>query len=172
MSNETILDLSTIPATLEPAGCSHEARLVEDRAFRMKQSLYASYSLGTLIPRVINELNSLASECQLADWDGHDASPLSSDSLDLARRFLLALPLGVFVPTLGAEPDGQVTAEWYRSPRYVLSVSFDPKGDLHYASLRGFEKDFGSLHFLGSVPKRILDIISEMGFLSREQKAA
>jgi len=162
----------SVPSVLSmPAGYSDEARWVEREALKGRRRLYTSYSLGTLTPGVMDELNSIAAQCQRPNWDAQGASPLTPESLDLARRFLMALPLGVFLPTLGAEPDGEVTAEWYRSPRYVLSISFGPKGDLHYASLLGLRKAYGSEPFFGMVPERILGIIGEMGFLSRAAAA-
>lgn len=109
------------------------------------------------------DLRRLTNECARPGWDGYGAKPVSPDSIDQAARLLRALPLGVTRPTVGAEPDGQVTLEWYASPRRVLSVSVAPDGNLHYAALLGAEQQYGTVPFFGDMPAAILDLIRRVG---------
>jgi hypothetical protein len=98
-------------------------------------------------------------ECREPNWDGYDAPPVSEESYHLAHQCLAALPLSTPVPSIGAEPDGQITVEWYRSPQRTLSVSISPDRYLHYAALLGLTMAYGTEPFVGEVPKIISDLI-------------
>ena len=111
---------------------------------------------------VLEELEAVTAGCREANWDGYGAAPVRSESVRSAREFLLALPLGTEAPTIGAEPDGEVTLEWYRSPRYVLSVSCGATGDLHYAATLGMRKAYGTEPFFGAAPRIILEIVQDL----------
>ncbi|MDQ6950427.1 MAG: hypothetical protein Q9M26_02035 [Mariprofundales bacterium] len=101
-------------------------------------------------------------ECEMSGWDGYNAVPVDPLSVSLAKQFLESLPLGCEAPTIGAEPDGQVTLEWYRAPTLMLSVSVSPTGELHYASLLGASKRYGSEPFSGVVPESVLDLVRKI----------
>ena len=87
----------------------------------------------------------MVKDCSLPGWDGYSAEPIAPETHDLAGEFLKALPLGIPVPHVSADPDGQITFEWYKNPRCTVSVSLSPDGDLHFASL------------VGSIETRILE---------------
>ncbi len=97
---------------------------------------------------VFEELSQVFEECREPNWDGYGAQEVREETYDLARQFLAVLPLSIPVPSIGAEPDGQITVEWYRSPQRTLSVSIGRDGDLHYAALLGAERICGD----GNVP--------------------
>ena len=88
---------------------------------------------------VLEELLKTFEECREPDWDGYGAQPVLDTTCQLAQKFLEMLPPGTLAPSIGAEPDGHLTAEWHRSSRWNLSVSITPNGDLHYAALLGPE---------------------------------
>lgn len=94
---------------------------------------------------VVDELRQLCQQFQLAGWDGHKALPVAVGSVEHAVQLVESLPATLAVPSVGAEPDGQVTLEWYRSPRHVLSVSVSAEGDLHYAALLGRNRHYGTI---------------------------
>jgi hypothetical protein len=108
---------------------------------------------------VLEELLKTFEECRQPNWDGYGAQSVREETYHLAHQFLTALPLSTPVPSIGAEPDGQITVEWYRSPQRTLSVSISPDGDLHYAALLGSAKTCGTEPFVGDVPKVISDLI-------------
>ena len=108
---------------------------------------------------VIDELSRVAEECRSANWDGYGAAAVAEDTFKQARSFLDALPVGTPAPSVGAEPDGQLTLEWYRSPRRLLSISVSSGGDLHYAALIGPAKAYGTEPFLGEAPQPIVHLI-------------
>jgi hypothetical protein len=91
--------------------------------------------------------------------DGYDAQPVGEETYYLAHQFLAALPRTKLAPSIGAEPDGHVTVEWYRSWQRTLSVSISPDRYLHYAALLGLTMAYGTEPFVGEVPKIISDLI-------------
>ena len=121
------------------------------------QKLQDSYTLGQ--KESLIELDRVYDECRTSGWDGYGALPISVDAFESARRLLLALPLGTPAPSIGAEPDGHITLEWYKSPRQTLSVSVSPDGQLHFAALMGASKQYGTEPFYGNMPQAILDLI-------------
>jgi hypothetical protein len=94
---------------------------------------------------VVDELRQRCQPFQAPGWDGYQALPVSSSSIDRAVQFVESLSHELEAPAVGAEPDGQVTLEWYRGPRQVLSVSVSPDGDLHYAALVGRNRHYGTI---------------------------
>jgi hypothetical protein len=108
---------------------------------------------------VFEELLKTFEECRQPNWDGYGAQSVREETYHLAHRFLTALPLSIPVPSIGAEPDGHITVEWYRSAQRTLSVSISPNGELHYAALLGSAKTCGTEPFVGDVPKVISDLI-------------
>lgn len=155
MAASTLLSFGT----LTTHGASETAQFVAEQAEKMRGRLHESYALGLAGKGVFDELYSVAERCLVRDWDGYGAAPVSADAYALASQFLRALPLGIAAPSVGAEPDGQLTFEWYRSPRRLLSVSISPDADLHYAALLGPNKAYGTEAFFGEVPRMILDLI-------------
>ena len=140
------------------AGLSDAARFIDNRINEprdrlLRESVSVGYASVVAVLLRINE------ECRTPGWDGDKAPPISTGALYAAERFILALPLGTPRPSVGAEPDGQVTFEWYRSPRATLSVSVDPQGLLHYSAMLGGACQCGTEPFLGQIPRAILDLI-------------
>ncbi len=159
MAASTLISIGAISTR----GSSETARFVAEQAHEGRRLLQASYSLGLDGKGVFDELCEVAEERRAPNWDGYGAEPVSEEAYRLAYRFLEALPLGTPAPTVGAEPDGHLTLEWYRSPRRTLSVSVSPEGELHYAALLpGPSKAYGTEPFVGDVPVRILELIRDV----------
>jgi hypothetical protein len=118
--------------------------------------------------KVFEELLKTFEECRQPNWDGYGAQSVREESYDLAHQFLAALPLRTLVPSIGAEPDGQITVEWYRSPQRTLSVSISPDGDFHYSALLGAERICGTETFRARMPKVLADLIKRLAQASRE----
>jgi hypothetical protein len=67
------------------------------------------------------------------------------------------------MPSVGAEPDGHLTLEWYQSPKRVLSVSVGPAGELNYAALLGeTSRRTGTEIFQNRVPADLLQLIHQV----------
>jgi hypothetical protein len=147
---------------LSALGASSEAHYVAEQAKEARRHLYASNALGLQKREIFEELYAVAEECRTPDWDGYGAEPVSEGAYRLAYHFLEALPPGTPGPSIGAEPDGHLTLEWYRSPHHILSVSVSPEGDLHYAALVGPNKAYGTEAFFEDVPNTIVDLIRRL----------
>jgi hypothetical protein len=111
---------------------------------------------------VFEELLKTFEECRKPNWDGYGAQPVREETYDLAHQFLTALSLSTPVPSIGAEPDGHITVEWYRSPQRTLSVSIGPNGELHYAALLGAERICGTETFRARMPTVLSDLIARI----------
>jgi hypothetical protein len=113
--------------------------------------------------QALQALAAQAESCAQPGWDGHGAEPVSDETCRHARRVLTALPVSVPMPTIGAEPDGHLTLEWYRSPSRVLSLSVGPAGELNYAALLGETSRRTGSEVLGSeLPHDLIDLINEI----------
>ena len=113
--------------------------------------------------RIFRALADQAESCAQRGWDGHGAEPVSLETCRFANRLVEMLPHGCPLPGVGAEPDGHVTLEWYRSPSQVLSVSVSPDGVLNYAALLGdTSRRTGSEIFHNRVPADLLHLIHEI----------
>jgi hypothetical protein len=111
---------------------------------------------------VLEELAVLAESCAQPGWDGYGGESVSRGTLCNARAFVEALPQGAPMPTVGAEPDGHLTLEWYRNPNWVLSVSISPENNLYYAAILGCAKTHGEEPFLGRIPGSLLQIMERL----------
>ena len=96
-------------------------------------------------------------------WDGYGAEPVTLDAYRVAYRLVEHLPADIPMPSVGAEPDGHLTLEWYQSPSRVLSVSVGPAGELNYAALLGeTSRRTGSEVFQNRVPGDLLQLIHQV----------
>ena len=136
------------------------ATSIDWAARQHRQVLRDSATLGN--QRAIDELWEVWTECQESGWDGYDALPVERQTLNSTYCLLDSLPYGFPRPSISADPDGQLTLEWRRSPRRVLSVSVDPDGYLHYAGLYGANKSYGTLVFFSTAPDELLNLVREL----------
>lgn len=155
MATSAIISIGSAPTY----GASETALFVAQEAESGRRRLEDSYTFGMAGKGVLSELIETAIACREPNWDGYGAAPVTDSTYHLAEQFLRTLPLGIAPPTIGAEPDGQLTIEWFRSPRRTLSVSISPEGDLHYAALIGAAKAFGTEPFYGDAPVVIVNLI-------------
>lgn len=153
-------NLALSPISTRAAG--ETARYIAEQSIEERRRLQSANSLGLGVMGDFDELHKTAKQCSTANWDGYEAAPVAYETFLQAKNFLEALPLGTIAPTVGAEPDGHITMEWYKSPRRTLSVSISPDGELHYAALLGHKKRYGSEPFWGEVPDVIMDIIRQV----------
>jgi len=111
---------------------------------------------------VFEELSQIFEECREPNWDGYGAQAVREETYHFAHQFLAALPLSPPLPSIGAEPDGQITVEWHRSPQRTLSVSIGCDGELHYAALLGTERVCGTETFRARIPQVLSDLLARI----------
>ena len=133
---------------------------VLDSIARTPQMAIRDSTLGH--PEAIAELWEVWDECREANWDGYQALPVERETYQAAYRLIESLPLAFPRPSIGAEPDGQLTLEWYKSPCRALSISVDPAGLLHYAGLYGANKRFGTMAFFSAAPSELIQLVRDL----------
>ena len=104
-------------------------------------------------------LNDALSHATSHDWDGYGAQPFNTQSSQYAARFLQVQPIGVPLPEISVDPDGEVCFEWYKAPNQVFSVSFGPTGRLTYAGLFEGNDTHGTEVFEDEIPEPVLESI-------------
>jgi hypothetical protein len=147
---------------LPSRGTSETARFVSQQTEVGLDLLKSSVTFGLLSNKALEELSLTFEECREPNWDGYQAEVITAETYQLAVQFLKALPLGTSTPSIGAEPDGQLTMEWYRSPHRTLSVSISPESEIHYAALVGTSKAYGTEPFFGDMPETVMNLINRI----------
>ena len=143
-------------------GSGEDSNYSSRRLAEEHQILQESNVLGLNASWVRGEVSRVYDECKSSNWDGYRAEPVTAEAREIALNFLSALPLVTPPPSVGAEPDGHITLEWYKSPRQTLSVSISPSGHIYYAALVGSSKQYGSQPFYGLVPREIIHLIERI----------
>jgi hypothetical protein len=137
------------------------AERIDESVAVVEDALRDSFELGH--SSCLNDLFDLWHDCKRPDWDGHGALPVGEAEFDAACRFVNALPIGFERPSVGAEPDGQITLEWYRTRHRLVSVSVDPAGVLHYAALFGINPQSGRIAFFaGETPLELIELVKRL----------
>jgi hypothetical protein len=137
---------------------SLEARAVHQAAGEVVRLAERSQALFGEKAAALSRLAALATECGEQGWDGENASPIDSNAVLMAERFLRALPDGIPMPEFAPEPDGSISLDWIQSRSRLFSLSISHSNRLAYAWLDGTDKGHGVARFDGqNVPLRILD---------------
>ena len=131
-----------------------------DRFARSPRELQNTLVLGH--SEAFAELSDVWDECRHPGWDGYGALPVEQDALRHAYLLIESLPLGFPRPSIGAEPDGQLTLEWHRSSRRTLSVSVTADGYLHFSALFGPNHTNGTVVFYGELPEEIRALVERV----------
>lgn len=158
--------MTTIAMPLTISGYSGEpssgAGFVAQEREYIFRLLQKSNTLGFAAKGTFQQLDEVLEECSSEGWDGERAKPISGEVLQYAKVFLKSFPLGVEAPEIGAEPDGAITLEWYRSPNRVISISINPGGWLYYAAIIGVTRRHGVDFALFDVSDDLLSLILEV----------
>jgi len=131
---------------------------IRDSYFELQQPQFYFNVLKKALP-ALDEVKAATSE---SGWDGYHASPVTDETYGKAYAFLQALPETVGAPSVSADPDGDLTFEWFHSARKTLSISVSREGRLHYAALIGLSNAHGSEVFDAEIPKTILNLIQRV----------
>lgn len=113
-----------------------------------------------------NDLFKVWDECNMPNWDGYDAYPVRYKTVENTHLFISSLPLNYPLPSVGVEPDGHLTLEWYRHPRWTISISISPEGMIYYAALFGNSDVRGSEFFSGDISRNLFDLIQRANIIA------
>jgi hypothetical protein len=122
-----------------------------------------TYSRMTIPDSIREELYELVSEYGHDDWDGYGAKKVDWETISVAYDFLMALPKDLSYPEIDADTQGEVSFEWYRSPRRLLTVKVNKQGEITFAGLFGpLDKSYGSKFFNNKVPDELVGLIRKV----------
>ena len=141
---------------LTSRGIGDEAFLVDGHLERIYSELMTSLTLGESYSSALEELSEVVEEASSPDWDGYGANPVDLLTTLSAVQFLRLLPRELPAPDVAAEPDGEVSFEWYRGPRKRFSISVGSCNQITYAGLFGGNEAHGTEYFLDELPETIL----------------
>ncbi len=106
------------------------------------------------------EAEKIAKECNYEGWNGYDALPIKSSSLENTIRLIKLLPRKIQIPDICPEPNGQIGLEWHPKKGTILSLSAY-NDIISYAAILGPQcKKYGEEPFTDIIPKTIEDIIT------------
>ena len=109
---------------------------------------------------VFNELEELSINASRPNWDNLGSAPLDSDTYQIAKRFILALPSSLPAPELTVDRDGEVNFDWFGSGGQIFSASLRKDGRITFAGqISTRNRQSGLEEFNDSVPKRIVESI-------------
>lgn len=145
-----------LPSRAQSSTALYVAQQTGESLGRLRNTIVFGFS------KAFEELQMTYDECRSENWDGYGALAVGEEAYFTAENFLKVLPLGTKTPSVGSEPDGHLTLEWYQSPRQTLSLSISSDGMVHYAGLFGSSRAYGSEPFFGKVPEIILDLIKRV----------
>ena len=111
---------------------------------------------------LVKTLRETWQRCQEPNWDGEGAEAISTETHEVALRLLESLPSDMPLPSITAEPDGQLKFEWYQAPRRLLSASINSAGTVYWAALMGSEDPRGSCQFVDRFPQTLLYWIGQV----------
>ncbi|MEW8660077.1 MAG: hypothetical protein AB2603_17295 [Candidatus Thiodiazotropha endolucinida] len=106
------------------------------------------------------ELQEIITECHAEDWDGENACPITQATYSEAFAFIENLPMGLPLPELVPEPEGDIGFEWNRGKNKIFVASINGTGVITYAGLFGKNrKTHGEEAFDENIPQNIIDNI-------------
>ena len=111
---------------------------------------------------LLEELLFVWTECREWNWDCYEADAVTLENYQAARKLIMSFPSDLPRPTVGADPDGQLTLEWYKTPTRSVSISVNSAGFLHYANPYGRTSTHGTIPFNGTVPNELIELIEDI----------
>lgn len=143
-------------------GHSSAAAYVQSKANDSYKHYREPVSRGHARQSAMDALVSIYETSRQSGWDGHGATAISQGVYLNAYKLLEVIPEGISLPTVGAEPDGQISFEWHQSIHRTLSLSVTADGDIHYAALIGASRTYGTEPFIGQLPEIVLNLIQRV----------
>ena len=133
-----------------------DAAAVQSLFSEVQDNFRASQSLGEPARKTLVNLVDTFLDCFHTDWDGYDALAVGPQTYHNTRRFLETLTGAWPQPSVAADPDGEISLEWYRGPRMRFSVSIGPDATVSYAGMFGTSTVHGTETFIDEVPDGII----------------
>ena len=109
---------------------------------------------------ITSDLMEISNDCSQSDWDGYEAMAVTSNEINIARKFLSMLPESIKTPEVSPDPDGAISFNWGEGHDLLFSVS--PTNNLlFYAGIfPNGAKTHGQIPDYDEIPKEITIILS------------
>ena len=118
-------------------------------------------SFGLSVKEALFELNEVAIDTRIDNWDGYGAKKISKGSYLSAKKFLESLPANLEMPEISVHPDGEVSFDWYKKKGFMLSISISEDDEIAFAYRFGLSKNYGKEYYGDVIPKAILEKITQ-----------
>ncbi len=110
------------------------------------------------------EIERLEHDCRERNWDGEDADPVSSETLEIARSFLdqlsdKAISEDLF---LEASPFGDIEFEWVPHDDVMLTIIILTSGEIGVSYWISDDRDTNRELWEGTIPDSASDAIRKM----------
>jgi hypothetical protein len=146
------------------AAWTERQRLVSStRAIEPERKLPTQHSssyTGDQRWQVKSELWNLFEDCNTENWDGYGAKGITPESLNVGLEFLDQLPAFVANPEVTADPDGEISFEWFKSDDMILTLSVSSERKIAFAGIFGQERPHGIENFGLEIPSTVLMYLS------------
>lgn len=96
------------------------------------------------------------------NWNGEESKAVTMETYEVAQEFLNYLPDTIPEPEVSAEPDGEISFDWYGGNGSEVSISINETGKASFAAILGKRRYHGTDYFNCTIPERLLDHISEV----------
>jgi hypothetical protein len=148
-------------------GASESAEAIQRSVEQARLHLLDSISLRDAAQQALDELFGVAVESLEHSWDGYGAEAIQHDAYAHAWMFIQSLPTTVPKPSIGADPDGEVSIDWLFSRDLMFSLSIGKRGRLTFASLIGDRSIQGTDWLHNGIPATILDELTAVASEAR-----
>lgn len=143
-------------------GTGEDARALEEFSAQIWRDILRSVALGDQLAQALESLDEVQEECSSENWNGEGAKAVTPAVRARAERFLRSLPSSFPPPEVAADPDGEISFEWYKDARRLFSVSVGLGQKLNYAGIFGNNTVHGTAHFEDGVSREIIRQLQEL----------
>jgi hypothetical protein len=124
---------------------------------RLTAQAISALSSSSHVQAALDDLFTLQQEARA------DALEFSRETLETAKRFLIAWPKTMPTPQIALDTDGEVVFDWAAPARRLVSVSLRADGRLSYAGkLSARRTVHGTEAFDDTVPESIVDAVKSL----------
>jgi len=159
----TVFQLARGGQSYTARGESEHALVLEERYREAHLGHFLrSISLGEPYWAARSALREVSQECSSDNWDGYGARAVLPRAAYHARRFLEMLSPGFPLPEVNADPDGEISFEWYDAPRRVFSISIGSSSRVSYAGDFGRRSVHGTEYLGDELPTAIVTNLNRL----------
>lgn len=128
--------------------------------FREFTTDFSTTLSATTRANVMRRIREVCEELQDDADNGFAVNTVHPLTRGWAQIFLRRLPTWVADPDVGADPNGDLTFEWYSGRDHVLSISLAPNGEVVYAYANGRRRESGCDDVTHGLPDNILELLA------------